>query len=147
MPHCIVKGAPSPAAYVESFQPFKEVRADGTVIETRSAFLRHDGGAALVLTSEEFDDVRPCFDPAGRYLYFLSRRVYNPYRDELEHDVEDTARRRGCPDFRHESAGIRTAASHRRLARRLVVAAPNTNHETLDYHRPPSLGSAGPRSC
>ncbi len=32
-------------------------------------------------------DVRPAFDPDGRYLYFLSERVYNPVRDQLVFDL------------------------------------------------------------
>lgn len=44
-------------------------------------------GEDVRVTSDEFDDGSPCFDPAGRVLWFLSRRVYNPFRDELEHDV------------------------------------------------------------
>jgi tricorn protease len=44
-------------------------------------------GRTVQLTTREFDDGDPCFDPSGRYLYFLSRRIYNPYADELQHDV------------------------------------------------------------
>lgn len=43
--------------------------------------------ARHAVTTPEFDDGNPCFDPLGRYLWFLSRRVYNPYADELQHDV------------------------------------------------------------
>ncbi len=32
-------------------------------------------------------DVRPAFDPEGRYLYFLSERVFNPVRDQLVFDL------------------------------------------------------------
>lgn len=46
-------------------------------VETRTAH---------AVTSPEFDDGSPCFDPLGRYLWFLSRRVYNPYADELQHE-------------------------------------------------------------
>lgn len=55
----------------------------------RSRIFLHDveGGGTHALTSPEFDDGEPCFDPAGRYLFFLSRRIYNPYADELQHDV------------------------------------------------------------
>lgn len=41
---------------------------------------------AHAVTSPEFDDGSPCFDPSGRYLWFLSRRVFNPYADELQHE-------------------------------------------------------------
>lgn len=55
----------------------------------RGSLFLHDveTGTNHRLTDEEFDDGSPCFDPGGRYLYFLSRRVYNPYADELQHDV------------------------------------------------------------
>ena len=38
------------------------------------------------LTKEEAHDYCPCFDPKGRYLYFLSKRVFNPYGDSLQND-------------------------------------------------------------
>lgn len=55
----------------------------------RGSIFLHDAleGETHRVTSEEFDDDSPCFDPGGRYLYFLSRRIFNPYADELQHDV------------------------------------------------------------
>jgi len=55
----------------------------------RSQILLHDveTGRSHPVTGPEFDDGHPAFDPTGRYLWFLSRRVYNPYADELQHDV------------------------------------------------------------
>ena len=38
------------------------------------------------VTHEEVHDYSPCFDPKGRYLYFLSKRVFNPYEDSLQND-------------------------------------------------------------
>lgn len=38
------------------------------------------------VTSEDAHDYCPCFDPKGRYLYFLSKRVFNPYGDSLQND-------------------------------------------------------------
>jgi len=65
-------------------------------------------GTDTAVTNEEFDDSSPCFDPGGRWLWFLSRRVYNPWRDELEHDV-------GFP------ATTRPASSNPRAPRRTVA--------------------------
>ena len=61
-------------------RPFAMYRGTIHLFDTRT-------GTDVAVTSEEFNDGSPCFDPAGRVLWFLSRRVYNPFRDELEHDV------------------------------------------------------------
>ncbi len=36
------------------------------------------------VTRSEFRDEQPHFDPQGRYLYFLSRRTFNPVLDEVQ---------------------------------------------------------------
>lgn len=36
------------------------------------------------LTAGDSHDYSPFFDPQGRYLYFLSKRVFNPYEDSLQ---------------------------------------------------------------
>ena len=38
------------------------------------------------VTEEHAHDYCPCFDPKGRYLYFLSKRVFNPYQDSLQNE-------------------------------------------------------------
>lgn len=43
-----------------------------------------DGGKAHSLTRPVLSDFAPTFDPAGRYLYFLSKRVFDPVGDNLE---------------------------------------------------------------
>ncbi len=40
-------------------------------------------GKTDLLTRPEFHDVSPSFDPEGRYLYFLSYRVFDPVSDTL----------------------------------------------------------------
>ena len=40
-------------------------------------------GKTDLLTRPEFHDVRPAFDPEGRFLYFLSYRVFDPVNDTL----------------------------------------------------------------
>jgi tricorn protease len=37
-----------------------------------------DSGRSTPVSSELFDDFSPAFDPAGKYLYFVSRRTLNP---------------------------------------------------------------------
>ncbi len=39
------------------------------------------------VTQPDFNDVQPCFDPAGKYLYFLSYRDYNPVYDSMYFDL------------------------------------------------------------
>ncbi|MGH9107038.1 MAG: S41 family peptidase [Acidimicrobiales bacterium] len=45
------------------------------------------GGAAVAVTEPQFQDSSPSFDPSGMYLYFLSRRVFDPVHDSLFHDL------------------------------------------------------------
>lgn len=45
-----------------------------------------DGKATLV-TQPEFRDNQPAFDPAGRYLYFLSVRTYDPVYDSVQFEL------------------------------------------------------------
>ncbi|MEM7247870.1 MAG: S41 family peptidase [Acidobacteriota bacterium] len=84
-----VDAADSGAILEVSWSPDSRYLAYARPKHYRSSIFIHDvdTGQTHRITSEEFDDGAPCFDPGGRYLYFLGRRVYNPYRDELEHDV------------------------------------------------------------
>ncbi len=43
-------------------------------------------GAVTAVTRPEFWDFRPCFDPKGRYLFFLSNREFNPVFDQQVFD-------------------------------------------------------------
>lgn len=36
------------------------------------------------VTKPILEDMRPCFDPEGKYLYFLSKRIYNPISDTMQ---------------------------------------------------------------
>ncbi|MFY9513268.1 MAG: hypothetical protein WAQ05_20080, partial [Rubrivivax sp.] len=44
-------------------------------------------GTATLVTEPEFRDWSPAFDPAGRYLYFLSLRTYDPVYDSLQFEM------------------------------------------------------------
>ncbi len=44
-------------------------------------------GATHFVTEPEFRDVHPSWDPEGRYLYFLSYRVFDPVYDSLYFDL------------------------------------------------------------
>lgn len=39
------------------------------------------------VTESSFEDFSPSFDPGGRYLYFISRRAYNPIYDDALFDM------------------------------------------------------------
>lgn len=45
------------------------------------------GGGAFVITEAEFRDFCPSWDPSGTYLYFLSRRTFDPVYDSLFFDL------------------------------------------------------------
>jgi tricorn protease len=44
-------------------------------------------GQATLVTTPEFRDYAPCFDPAGRYLYFLSVRTFDPVYDNVQFEL------------------------------------------------------------
>lgn len=44
-------------------------------------------GKVRSLTREDFSDGWPSFDPGGKYLYFISWRIYNPVYDSLYFDL------------------------------------------------------------
>ncbi|HEV8623524.1 MAG TPA: S41 family peptidase [Acidimicrobiia bacterium] len=44
-------------------------------------------GATHLVTTPEFRDVHPSWDPEGKYLYFLSYRVFDPVYDSLYFDL------------------------------------------------------------
>ncbi len=54
-----------------------------------SAIKLHDvaGGATALATQPEFRDYCPAFDPAGRYLYFLSLRTFDPVYDSVQFEL------------------------------------------------------------
>ena len=46
-----------------------------------------DSGETYFATEPALHDVRPAFDPEGKYLYFLGYRVFNPVYDHLHFDL------------------------------------------------------------
>ncbi len=44
-------------------------------------------GRTLLATAPEFRDWSPSFDPAGRYLYFLSLRTFDPVYDSVQFEL------------------------------------------------------------
>ena len=44
-------------------------------------------GATTLVTTPEFRDYAPAFDPAGRYLYFLSVRTFDPVYDNVQFEL------------------------------------------------------------
>ena len=44
-------------------------------------------GVVRQITLPVIDDFSPSFDPDGRFLYFISRRVFNPVDDSVQFDV------------------------------------------------------------
>ena len=45
------------------------------------------GEQVVAVTGPEFKDSCPSFDPTGKYLYFLSRRSFDPVYDSLFFDL------------------------------------------------------------
>jgi tricorn protease len=46
-----------------------------------------DTGELHEITHREFTDVGPSWDPSGKYLYFVSRRAFNPVYDDVHFDL------------------------------------------------------------
>lgn len=44
-------------------------------------------GQTFSVTNSQFQDINPAFDPAGRYLYFLSYRKFDPVYDQMFFDL------------------------------------------------------------
>ncbi|MCU0937709.1 MAG: S41 family peptidase [Burkholderiaceae bacterium] len=44
-------------------------------------------GQSTLVTTPEFRDYAPAFDPAGRYLYFLSVRTFDPVYDNVQFEL------------------------------------------------------------
>ncbi|TXD38759.1 peptidase [Lujinxingia vulgaris] len=53
-------------------------------------------GELHTLTDGEFQDVQPVFDPAGRYLYFLSYRHFDPVYDQVFFELSFPRGTRPC---------------------------------------------------
>jgi tricorn protease len=45
---------------------------------------QRESGEARVITNPVLKDMRPSFDPDGKYLYFIGQRVFNPVEENLE---------------------------------------------------------------
>jgi tricorn protease len=59
-------------------------------VSTRHTAIKLHGveaGSSTLLTAPEFRDYCPSFDPAGRYLYFLSIRTFDPVYDSVQFEL------------------------------------------------------------
>lgn len=54
---------------------------------TRGLKLWREGQEPAQITQPILYDVAPSFDPGGKYLYFLSYRVFNPVYDDIQFDL------------------------------------------------------------
>ncbi|GAA3141984.1 S41 family peptidase [Planomonospora alba] len=59
----------------------------GTAQTTAIRLCRAETGQTYPATDPVLHDRCPAFDPSGRYLYFIGRRVFNPVYDELRFDL------------------------------------------------------------
>ncbi len=73
-------------------------------------------GRTLLATQPEFRDYAPAFDPAGRYLYFLSLRTYDPVYDAVQFELSFPRAARpyllalqagGAPPFEPQPRGLK----------------------------------------
>jgi tricorn protease len=81
----------------------------------------HDvaGGRSVLVTTPEFRDYAPAFDPDGRYLYFLSLRTFDPVYDSVQFELSFPRAARpylialqalGKPPFEPEPKGMKPDA-------------------------------------
>ncbi|GAA3845574.1 S41 family peptidase [Sphaerisporangium flaviroseum] len=59
----------------------------GTAQTTAVKLYQVATGETFHATRPVLSDRRPAFDPEGRYLYFIGRRVFNPVHDSLQFDL------------------------------------------------------------
>ena len=80
-------------------------------------------GNALLATQPEFKDYAPAFDPAGRYLYFLSLRTFDPVYDAVQFELSFPRAARpyllalqagGAPPFEPLPKGLQEGGKDRR---------------------------------
>jgi tricorn protease len=60
---------------------------DTTLRHTAIKLLEVASGRTTMVTEPEFRDWSPSFDPAGKYLYFLSLRTYDPVYDSVQFEL------------------------------------------------------------
>lgn len=60
---------------------------DASPRHTAIKLLEVASGSTTLVTEPEFRDWSPSFDPAGRYLYFLSLRTYDPVYDSVQFEL------------------------------------------------------------
>lgn len=73
-----------------SFSPDGRWLAYSLPIAPRQAALKLcavESGEVHQITDPPLEDVHPSFDPEGRFLYFLSYRIFNPVYDNLRFDL------------------------------------------------------------
>jgi len=73
-----------------SFSPDGRWLAYGYPASSRTVCLRVvdlANGQSRDITRPDFSDYAPCFDPEGRYIYFLSLRTFDPVYDKLYFDL------------------------------------------------------------
>jgi len=85
----------------------------------------------VLVTDPEFRDYSPSFDPAGKYLYFLSLRTYDPVYDSVQFEMSFPRAARpylialqagGRPPFEAEPKGLKDERPGAGGADRTVVA-------------------------
>ena len=64
---------------------------------SRIAIWEKETGKTNLVTEGTFEDYAPHFDPEGKYLYFLSKRIFNPIYDDVLFDM--TFPKAGLPLF------------------------------------------------
>ena len=73
-------------------------------------------GASTLVTTPEFRDYSPAFDPSGKYLYFLSLRTFDPVYDNVQFELSFPRAARpylialqaaGRPPFEPEPKGMK----------------------------------------
>ncbi len=58
-----------------------------STLKTAIKLCNLESGETHVVTDPVLHDVRPAFDPEGKYLYFLGHRIFNPVYDNLHFDL------------------------------------------------------------
>ena len=64
----------------------------------RSSSTTSPSEQSTLVTTPEFRDYSPAFDPTGKYLYFLSLRTFDPVYDNVQFELSFPRARAAVPD-------------------------------------------------
>ncbi len=144
----VIHASPHDRIYGMAWSPDGRWLAFGAALTQRSAALHvadTSTGRVHQITSGDFRDGWPSFDPAGVYLYFLSWRTFNPVSDALffDHGFPNAAKPYLIPLAAETPSPF--SLEHREPRAPGSPAGPNGKNRNEDRNNGADAGTAGPQ--